>query len=288
MSDFSGAASGGYQSTADSTGYSESNMGAGAWRPVISIHHAGHWRPHQQAVHVQRLSHQGGCSGHPPVLQLSHISVLIQQVPGAERAHRPHVHHQQWVARAKPISITWWLGSRSAILSEGSLSDVQNMILRVKSIQTPWQPTCCRGRHVNKHLRKSKDIILVLIQSIKYGTYNMLLLVCQSGTTQVSSVISDSFLCKESVVQAVFSQTKLSNNNCNALCCLQSWHQFHQYQWITPAPLTPSRWLGRPFWGLSLTWQRRWMKTAPSCPVRARTTVVRSPDWAVARTTWCT
>lgn len=108
------------------------------------------------------------------MLHLSDISVLIQHVPAAERAHRLHIHHQQWVRRAKPISITWWLGSRSAILSEALLTDMQNMILRGKRIQMPWQPTCCWVSHEHKPKKKlkSKVIILVFLRHIRHGTYS--------------------------------------------------------------------------------------------------------------------
>ncbi len=167
MSVCSGGASSGRHSNTDWPQHSEGDMAAGGERPDIPSLHPGHWWTHQPAVCVQRHRHQAGCSKHPPMFHLSDISVLIQQVPGAERAHSLHIHHQQWVGRAKPISITWWLGSGSAILSEAFLSDTQNMILRGKRIHMPWQPTCCRGCHENIN-RKKQESKVIFLGSLQY------------------------------------------------------------------------------------------------------------------------
>lgn len=146
----------------DQSGHSKGDMAPGGGCSVVPSHHPGHWWTNESTVCVQRLRHRVGCSWRPPMFHLSDISVLIQQFPDAERAHRLHVHHQQWVGRAKQISITWWLGSRSAILSEAFLSDMQNMILRGKRIQMPWQPTCCRVCHENINRRKYRNSILTM------------------------------------------------------------------------------------------------------------------------------
>ena len=132
MSVCSGAASSGRHSNADRPGLGEGDVAASGRRPVVPSHHPGQGWTHHPAVCVQHHWHQAGRSGHPPMFRISDSGVLIQHVPGAERAHKIHVHHQQWVSRARVISITWWLWSRSAILSEAFLSDMQNMILRGK------------------------------------------------------------------------------------------------------------------------------------------------------------
>lgn len=120
------------KSSTDWPRLSKGDVAAGGGCSLVPSHHPGPWRTRHQAVCVQRLRHQAGCSRHPPMFHISDISVLIWQVPDAERAYRLHIHHQQWVGRSLPISITWWLGSRSAILSEALLSDMQNLILRGK------------------------------------------------------------------------------------------------------------------------------------------------------------
>lgn len=143
MSVCSDRASSGRHSNTDWPGYSEGDVAPCGGCSVVPSHHPGHWYALKTTVCVQRVRHQVGRSRHPPMLHLSDIRVLVQQFPDAQRAYRLHIHHQQWVSKAKQISITWRLGSRSAILSEAFLSDMQNMILRGKRTKMHWQPTCC-------------------------------------------------------------------------------------------------------------------------------------------------
>lgn len=142
----------------DWLGYSEGVLVPGGGRSDVPSHHPGHRWPQQPAVGVQHLKHHAGCSGHSPVFHLSDIRVFVQPFPEAERTHGLQVHHQQWVGRATPISMTWRSRSRSAILSEAFPSGSHNTILGRLRIQSPRQPTCCWVWHKNIYLRKTNEI----------------------------------------------------------------------------------------------------------------------------------
>ena len=103
--------------------------------------------------------------------------------------------------RAKLISVTLWLGSRSAILSEALLSDVQNVILGVgERIQRPQQPTCyCR---INTNLRETeiKRCFEVLLQCVNDEARDQRQYMCclqprqrESDTSEWSNVKSGSW-----------------------------------------------------------------------------------------------
>lgn len=95
MSGFSGAASSEHYSNTDQPQHSESDVAAGAGRPVIPSRHPEPGRTQQPSVCAERHRHQAGHSWHPPMFHLSDISVFAQQVPDTERAQKLHIHHQQ-------------------------------------------------------------------------------------------------------------------------------------------------------------------------------------------------
>lgn len=103
---FSGAASGKSWNDANRCGNGKSYVDASGERPDIPGHHTQPGWTQQKAFHVQCHRHQAGCQRHPPMLRLSDIRGLIQQVPAAERAHEPQLQHQQWVPGARAVSVT--------------------------------------------------------------------------------------------------------------------------------------------------------------------------------------
>lgn len=61
------------------------------------------------------------------------INKLVQQVSGAQRAHRLHLHRQQWVQPK------WYQWLCDLDLGQLFFSKVQNIILWVEGIQMPYK-----------------------------------------------------------------------------------------------------------------------------------------------------
>lgn len=126
------------------------------------------------------------------MLHLPDISVLIQQFSDAERTHRLHLHHQQWVGRDKQISLTWGLGSRSAILPLRS-AEFDPGRIEIKASNTPtnyqlstkmWTYNKMKPAIREKTVNKWDDILL--IYKLLMGFYALF-----TELTPVSSVSVD-------------------------------------------------------------------------------------------------
>ena len=94
--------------------------------------------------------------------------------------------------------------------------------------------------------------------------------------------------CKSTTVYVLFFSRRIKQTSYfDVLCFLQSWHQFPQFLWTTPAPRNLPRCTGRPCSELNPTRPLRWAITAQSWCAPAGAPAARSPDCNVARATRC-